>query len=213
MAEPILWIAPGACSLAPHILIREAEIDFKTVVLSAKAGFPEEYRHVNPKARVPIFQLGDETITEVPAIMTAISQLSPNKQLLGKTNLEIVRTYEWFNWISGTLHGQAFGGLRRPSRFSDDPQTYDSIKAKGKKTVEESLTYIEENLKGNHAVGDTFTAVDAYLLVFYRWGNETGYDMRVKYPKFTGLVIEALKRDSVNAAIEDEGIEFWFAKS
>lgn len=206
MAEPILWISPGACSLAPHILIREAEIEFKTVIINAKAGFPEEYRHLNPKERIPIFQLGDEIITEVPAIMTAVSQISPNKHLLGRTNLEIVRTYEWFNWISGTLHGQAFGGMRRPYRFSDDPQAYDSIRAKGRKTVEESFTYIEEKLKGNHAVGDTFTAVDAYLLVMYRWGNETGYDMRVKYPKFTGLIMEALKRDSVKAAIKDEGI-------
>lgn len=212
MAEPILWISPGACSLAPHILIREAGIEFKTVVINAKAGFPEELRHMNPKARIPIFQLGDEIITEVPAIMTAISQLSPHKHLLGKSNIEIIRTYEWFNWISGTLHGQAFGGLRRPSRFSDDPQAYDSIKAKGRKTVEESFAYIEEKLKGNHAVDDSFTAVDAYLLVMYRWGNETGYDMRVTYPKFTGLIMEALKRDSVNAAIKDEGIEFWFSK-
>ncbi len=122
MAEPILWISPGACSLAPHILIREAEIDFKTVVISAKAGFPEELRDVIPKARVPIFQLGDETITEVAAIMSAISQISTKKNLLGKTNLEIVRTYEWFNWISGTLHGQAFGGIRRPHRFSDEQE-------------------------------------------------------------------------------------------
>ncbi len=51
-------------------------------------------------------------------------------------------------------------------------------------TCVDPLPYIEENLKGNHAVGDTSTAVDAYLLVMYRWGNETGYDMRVKYPKF-----------------------------
>jgi glutathione S-transferase len=207
MTKPILWISPGACSLAPHIVIREAEIEFQTVVINAKAGFPQEYRHVNPKGKVPIFQLGDETITEVPAIMTAISQLSPNKHLLGKTNLEIVRTYEWCNWLSGTLHAQAFKSLRRPQQFSDDPQTYAAIKAKGRKTVEESFGYIEENLQGIHAVGDAFTAVDAYLLVMYRWGNETGIDMKVKYPTFASLVMEALKRDSVKAAIKEEGIE------
>ncbi|PMD64824.1 uncharacterized protein K444DRAFT_608502 [Hyaloscypha bicolor E] len=208
MTKPILWISPGACSLAPHILIREAEIDFETVVINAKAGFPQEYRHMNPKARVPIFQLGDETITEVPAIMTAISQMSPNKHLLGKTNLEIVRTYEWCNWLSGTVHAQAFGGVRRSHRFSDDPQTYNAIKAKGRKTIEESLEFIEEKLKGSHAVGDTFTAVDAFLLVIYRWGNDTGIDMKGKYPKYANLVVEGLKRDSVKAAIEVEGIKF-----
>jgi glutathione S-transferase len=196
MTKPILWISPGACSLAPHILIREAEIDFETV------------RYINPKARVPILQLGDEIITEVPAIMTAISQLSPDKHLLGKTNLEIVRTYEWCNWLSGTVHAQGFGAVRRPHRFSDDPQVYDVIKAKGRKTVEESLAFIEEKLKGTHAVGDAFTAVDAFLLVIYRWGSNTGIEMAVKYPKYTSLVMECLKRDSVKAAIEAEAIKF-----
>jgi glutathione S-transferase len=208
MTTPKLWISPGACSLAPHIVLREAGIDFETVVINVKAGFPQEYRHVNPKARVPILQLGGETITEVPAILTAISQLCPDKHLLGTTNLEIVRTYEWSNWISGTVHGNGFGGLRRPHRFSDDPETYDSIKAKGRKTIEESFEFIEERLKGMHAVGDTLTAVDAYLLVIYRRGNETRINMRVKYPKYTSLVMEALKRESVEAAIKEEGIKF-----
>jgi glutathione S-transferase len=207
MAKPILWISPGACSLAPHILIREAGIDFETV--NAKPGFPQEYRHINPKGRVPIFQLGDEIITEVPAIMTAISQLAPGKHLLGKTNLEIVRTYEWCNWISGTVHAQAFGGVRRPGRFSDDPETYDAIRAKGRKTVEESFAFIEEKLTGTHGVGDAFTAVDAYFLVLYRWGNQIGIDMQVKYPKFTSLVKEGLERESVKSAFKEEGIEFW----
>jgi len=206
MAKPILWISPGACSLAPHIVIREAGIDFETVKINVKPGFPQEYRHVNPKARVPILQLGDETITEVPAIITAISQFCPEKYLLGKTNLEIVRTYEWLNWLSGNLHGQAFGGLRRPHRFSDDPEAYDALRAKGRKTVEECFEFIEDKLKGTHAVGDAFTAVDAFLLVNYRWGNEAGIDMQVKYPKYTNLVREALQRDSVQAAIKEEGI-------
>ncbi|KAE9374817.1 hypothetical protein N431DRAFT_438220 [Stipitochalara longipes BDJ] len=209
MTKPILWISPGACSLAPHIVIREAGIDFETVMINVKAGFPEEYRHINPKAKVPIFQLGDETITEVPAILTAISQLAPNKHLLGKTNLEIVRTYEWCNWISGTLHGQAFKSMRRPHQFSDDPQTLDAIKAKGRKAVEDGLGYIEKKLQGIHAVGDDFTVVDAYLLVIYRWGNQAGIDMRVKYPNFTSLAEAGLERDSVKAALLKEGINLW----
>jgi len=209
MAKPILWIAPGACSGAPHILIREAGIDFDTVLINVKPGFPEEHRHINPKGRVPILKLGDEIITEVPAIMTAISQLAPDRHLLGKTNLEIVRTYEWLNWLSGTLHAQAFGMVRRTYRFSDDPETYDSIRVKGRKTVEEGLQYIEEKLQGDHAVGDSFTAVDGFLLVVYRWGNQLEFDMREKYPKFTRLAEKNLERDSVKAAFREEDITLW----
>lgn len=202
-----LWISPGSCSLAPHILIREADADFELVKIDVRSGFPEQYRHLNPKGRVPILQLGEDFITEAPSIMTAISQLAPTKHLLGTTNLEIVRTYEWFNWLSGTLHGQGFGGLLRSGRFSADEQAYDSIKAKSRETIEECYDQIEPRLDGLHAVGHAFTAVDAFLFVFYRWGfYRMGFDMRAKYPNFTRLVSELIKRDSVKAAVKEEGI-------
>ncbi|KAF2469511.1 thioredoxin-like protein, partial [Lindgomyces ingoldianus] len=92
-----LWISPGACSLGPHILFPEAGLDFETVRINAQKGFPAEYAHINPKKRVPILQLGDDIITEAPAIMTWIAQQVPEKHLLGKTSLDIVRMYEWFN--------------------------------------------------------------------------------------------------------------------
>jgi len=209
MATPKLWISPGACSLVPHIIIREAGIDFELVVINVKAGFPNQHRNVNPKGRVPILQLGEETITEVPAILTAISQFCPEKHLLGKTNLDIVRTYEWLNWLSGSLHAQAFGGIRRPHRWSDDEGTYDSIRAKGKKNLVEWLDLIEGKLKGTHAVGDDFTVVDAFLIVIYRWSNQAGIDMREKYPKITALVLEAARRESVAAALKKEGVDIW----
>jgi glutathione S-transferase len=81
LTKPVLWISPGAYSLAPHIVIRKAGIDFETVVINVKAGFPQDYCHINPKAGVPIFQHGDETITEVPAILTTVPQFSPEKHL------------------------------------------------------------------------------------------------------------------------------------
>lgn len=62
-------------------------------------------------------------------------------------------------------------------------------------------------MQGVHAVGDSFTVVDPYLLVFYRWGDAHGFNMRENYPKYTNLVMELVKRESVRAAVEYEGIE------
>jgi glutathione S-transferase len=207
MALIKLWYVPGGCSLAPHILLNEAGIQFESVRLDIFAGYPEEFRQINPKMRVPVLSIDGEIITEVPAIMTAISQLVPEKQLLGKTNLEIVRSYEWMNWVSGVLHGQAFGGVLRSTRYSDDPTTYASIKAKGLLTVQECYATINEKLSGEHAIGSSFTAVDAYLYTCYRWGASLGLDMEVKYPKYAGLIADTIKRQSVQATLEEEGID------
>jgi glutathione S-transferase len=207
MAAIKLWYSSGACSLAPHILLNEAGIEFESVKLDVHAGYPKEFRHINPKMKVPVLLIDGQTITENPAIMTAISQLVPDKHLLGKTNLEIVRAYEWMNWISGVVHGQAFGGLFRPHRYSDDPTTYPSIKARALLTVQECFATIDQDLSSEHAVGSDFTAVDAYLYVFHRWGTSLGIDMNGKYPKYTGLVVNLAKRESVQAALKAEGIE------
>ena len=207
MAKVRLWYSPGACSLASHILLYEAGVPFQADRLDVRAGYPEEFRRLNPKMRVPILSLGDQTITETPAIMTAISQLAPDKQLMGRTNMDVVRVYEWLNWLSGTLHGQGFGGLFRAHRFSDDQNTHASIKAKSTKTVTECFVRIEDDLMSNHAVGNDFTAVDAFLYVFYRWGASIGMKMAETYPNYTSLVSDLARRRAFREALKAEAVK------
>ena len=128
---------------------------------------------------------------------------------MGNSDLETVRVYEWMNWISGTLHGQAFGGLLRPQRFSDDERAFEGIKEKGRKSVEECFEKVEGDLQlgGGFAVGGSFSAVDAYLYVFWRWGVGMGIRMGERFPRFGRLVGEVVKRGAVGRALEAEGVE------
>jgi glutathione S-transferase len=114
MPQTKLYFAPGTCSLAPHILLREAGVEFEAIANSVTlktVTFAEGFELLNPKMRVPVLVLDGVVITELPAIVTAIAQLVPNMRLMGKGQLETVRVYEWMNWLSGTLHGQAFGAF------------------------------------------------------------------------------------------------------
>ncbi|KEF56655.1 uncharacterized protein A1O9_06844 [Exophiala aquamarina CBS 119918] len=176
------------------------------------ASLPESFRKINPKMRVPVISIDTNVITETPAIFTAISQLAPEHNFLGSSNIEVVRAYEWLNWLSGTLHGQAFGGLVRPHRYADDPALYDAIKAKGWKNVEDCFEKIESDLSGVHAVGDSFTAVDILLYVFWCWGNFSGAEMAHRYPKYTKLVVEVAKKSSVQDVLEAEGVPSFLPK-
>lgn len=203
-----LWYSPGACSLAPHILLNEIGLDFEPVRVPIREGAleTEEFGRLNPKRRVPVLALDREVITELPAIATALSLLKPECHLMGKSLLDQARAYEWMNWLSGTVHAQGFGCLWRPQRFSDDQGAHESIVAKGRKTVADYLATIDAKLIAPHAVGEGFTAVDAFLLVFYRWGNIIGIDMRTAYPNYArfaeGLGLSA----SVMKTLQAEGI-------
>lgn len=203
-----LWFSPGACSLAPHILLREIGARFEPILTSVREGanLTEGFTRINPKQRVPVLGLDGEVITELPAIATAISHLAPERHLMGGTPLDSARVYEWMNWLSGTLHGQAYGGFWRPHRFTDDPELHDSIIAKGRRTVGECYDVIEAKAPEAYAVGGAFTAVDPFLLVFYRWGNLIGFDMAQAYPRYARYIRSLATRPSVAEALEAEGI-------
>ncbi|KAF2849816.1 glutathione S-transferase [Plenodomus tracheiphilus IPT5] len=201
-----LFMAPSSCTTAAHILLLESGISFKTEIIDVFKGFPAEYLHLSPKGKVPILHADGETITEMPAIVTAIAQLAPDKHFLGGTNNDIVRSYEWFNFLSGEMHAQGYYALFRPQDFIDDKAAHDAIRQKSREKIARCYGIVEEKLKGVYAVGDAFSAADAYLLPFYRWGNANGFAMRQKYPKYTALMENLANRESVQSACEKEGI-------
>lgn len=42
-----LYLSPGACSLAPHILLHEVGVPFSTTVVSVKSGLSAEFKRVS----------------------------------------------------------------------------------------------------------------------------------------------------------------------
>ncbi len=203
MADIRFWYASGACSLAPHILLHEIGLPFDPVETSIAKGanLTEDFMRINPKGRVPVLSLDGEIITEVPAIASAIAALAPDRHLMGRTEIDRARVLEWMNWLSGTLHTQGFGALWRPQRFTDDPGAFAAIEAKARRSIGGCFEVIDGRLAGDFSAGDAFSAADPYLLVFYRWGNGIGIDMRTRYPRFTTFAQRLVQRPSVMATL------------
>jgi len=211
MSTVKFYYAPGACSLAPHILLRETDVPFEAIankVDSSGTEFIKGFSTINAKMRVPVITIDQDTITESPAVATAIAGLAPEMHIMGRTPLDTLRAYEWMNWLSGTLHSQGFGALFRPERYSDDPAAFDGIQAKGRQHVENCFVEIERKLNGVYAVGSTFTAVDPYLFVFYRWGNDVGFAMKKMFPRYAALVSNLVQRPAVRTTLGVENIQF-----
>jgi glutathione S-transferase len=97
-----------------------------------------------------------------------------------------------------------------PGRFVDvaDGSLDSHVRAAGIKTARDCFKYIDAKLEGKKwAVGDDFSAVDAYLLVFYRWGvTPAGIAMEQDYPNYARLVAAVKERESVKEAFKAEGI-------
>lgn len=210
-----LFYSPGACSMAPHIVLEEMGMPFEPVrvVIAEGGNRTPEYLAVNPRGRVPAltWREGDreKVLTEAMAIMTWLSMRHPQVSLLPAPRTEsFVRALEWMGWLGSTMHQAGVRTVFRPERFTKDPAGAPAIAEQGRETIRAGYADIEKRLGGRrYALDESFSAVDAYLLVFYRWGNRCGLPMREEFPGYARAMDEVRARHAVRRVIEREGIE------
>ena len=207
-----LYYSPGACSLAPHILLEEVGRPFKLSLVSTSDGSTRSaaFLRVNPKGRVPVLTIGDEVLTEAPAILYYLATKYPAAGLVPESPNGLARSIEWLNWLSGTVHSIAIRQVWRPESFTESQDHHEAIVASGKQKLGEAFAYIESRMSGSiWALGSTYSMVDAFLLVVYRWGNRIGFDMPHQYKAWTGHTRSLLDRDAVRRALATEDISVW----
>ena len=206
-----LYYAPGSCALAPHILLEEVGDPYQVILVSTDAGQTrsEPFHRLNSKARVPVLTEGDWTLTEASAISLHIATSSPSAMLMPDGVHGLVRAIEWTNWLA-TVHATAVRMIWRPLEFVSAGSTAGDVVAHGHSHLANAFQLIESRLEASEwAVGTRYSYVDAYILVFYRWGNRMHLDMRTTYPQWTRHTERLLTRPAVQRALEAEGISVW----
>ena len=198
-----LYYAPGACSLSPHIVAREAgiAIDLEKVDLGAhKTASGEDFMKVNPKGYVPALRLDDGSVlTEGPAIVQYLADQKPASKLAPAAGtIDRYRLQEWLAFIGTELH-KNFGPLFNPT----NPE---AVKEAAKANIAKRLGYLNEQLaKRQFLLGDTFTAADAYAFTIINWTNFVGIDLKA-YPNVAAYSARIGARPKVQEAMKAEGL-------
>jgi glutathione S-transferase len=215
-----LYYSPGACSMAAHIVLEEIGAPFELELVLSRGEregamtATEQWRAVNPKGRVPALAPvpgsaggARELLTEVPAILLYLGLGHPGAGLLPGDPASLARAIEWMNWLSGTVHGQAYGQIWRAQRFSGDESALDGIRARGRASLADHHSYIERLLSDGRswALPSGYSVVDPYLLVFFHWGQRIGLAMR-DYPAWSASTDRILQRPAVRRVLEREGV-------
>jgi glutathione S-transferase len=209
----LLYYSPGACSMAPHIVLEELGLSYRTELVSVSDGATvrEPYLEINPKGRVPALRIlgGARVLTEIPAILTYLARQRPMSGLLPADDpLFEARCQEWLAWLSGWVHGVGFALLWRPMRFSPVTSQHDTLQATGRQTILEAFAEIERQLADGRewAMPGRYSIIDPFLLVFYRWGNRIGLTMRDGYPAWTSINDRISNRPAVRRVLDSEGL-------
>jgi glutathione S-transferase len=207
-----LHASAGSCSLAAHIVLEEIGAPFSLAMISTDRGDARtaEFRKINPKGRVPVLVKGDFLLTELPAILLHLAQTSPPTGLMPAGDGALIRAVEWFNWLSGTVHAVAVRMIWRTDYFTANAGDAGAIRNKGYEHLAAAHAMIDERMRGKAwVVGESYSVVDPYLLVFYRWGNRMKIDMQAKYPAWTEHARRVAERAAVKRALATEGISIW----
>ena len=203
-----LYFAPGACSLAPLIALEEAGADYEAVRLSLADGEQRrpEFLAINPLGRVPVLIADGKVVTENIAVLTTIAHRFPRAGLLPFDNPTLLaRSFELLGWFSSVVQ-IGFAQVFRPERFAADTSAWPALAQGGNATVRSGFAEIERILKwsdGEALVGDRFTVVDPYALVFWRWAPRLEIDTAA-YPAFAAHAERLLRRPSTRRALARE---------
>ena len=199
-----LYYAPGACSLAPHIALREAgrTFDLERVDLAThRTASGRDYLEINPKGYVPALELGvgSELLTEAQVVLQYIADLAPEATLIPVTGtFARYHAQEWLAFISTELHKQ-FSPLFKPGTPRD-------VAAAQRGKIADRLLYLNDVLgtKG-YLMGEHFTVCDAYLFVMLQWCGKFSIDLAL-WPNIDDYEQKLAMRPAIQAAMIAEGI-------
>ncbi|WP_265555188.1 glutathione transferase GstA [Serratia grimesii] len=196
-----LYFAPDACSLSPHIVLRELDLPFELIRVnnrtkrSADGG---DFYQVNPKGYVAALMLDDgKVITEGAAIVQYLADLRPEAALAPpNATFERVRLQEWLNFITSEIHAGS-----SPLFNSTLPE---KVKTRFCDTLRRRLDFVAQTLDEQaFLLGEAFSVADAYLFTVLRWMDQFSIDLKY-WPSITRYMSLISQRRSVQTALAAE---------
>lgn len=197
-----LYYSPGACSLASHITLHEAGVDFAAEKVDLRAKRTEsgaDFAAITPRGAVPVLDLGNgDVLTEGVAIMQHVMDSAAPGALPAIGTLARARLAEALNYVSTEVHktySPFFRGLEGEA------------KAAQLALLDARLQVVEDRLASREWVaGDQYTPADAYLFTVTNWSAFAGHDLS-KFPRISALRAKVAARPAVQKAMQAEGMK------
>ena len=198
-----LYYAPGACSLSPHIALRETDMTFdldKVDLGEKKTSDGSDFTKINPLGYVPALELDNgNVLTEGAAIVQYLADQAPAAKLMPEAGtMERYRAQEWLTFISSELH-KGFSPLFNPALEGD-------MKNSVVTRLESRFDYVDKQLEGQqYLTGDDFSMVDAYGFTIINWANFKDIDLS-RWPNISAYMGRVAARPKVHEALKAEGL-------
>ena len=198
-----LYYSPGACSMVPHIVLREAGYAFdleKVDIPGKKTEQGDDFWKVNPKGYVPALKLDSgEVLTEVGVIIQYLADQKPESGLAPKLGtMERYHLMEAVNFASSEIHKQ-IGALFNPKMTPEMKEVQLGV-------IERRFNALEKELQGKpYVTGEKYTVADAYLFGVLNWTQFHKIDLG-KWPNIKAFMARVGARPAVLETLKAEGL-------
>jgi glutathione S-transferase len=200
-----LYYAPGACSMASHIVLEESgeKYEGKRVDLAKGEQRTEAYLKIHPLGRVPALMLDSgEPLTENTAILP---YLGKRFGLWPKDAIAEAKALSLIGYFASSVH-PAHAHISRPERYASDKSYFPDIQEQGKKTFHGYLKQIDGMLGGRQWFSDQYSVLDPYGFLFYTWGVRRELPV-AELKNYTAFKDRMLQRPAVRRVVEDEKVK------
>ena len=198
-----LYYSPGACSLAPHIALREAGLPFtleKVDLRAKKTEHGADFAAINPKGYVPALELDDGSLlTEAGVMLQYIADQAPASGLAPAFGtMARYHLMETIHFIATELHKSA-GALFNPAAPEEWRQVVHGLLGR-------RFGFLESRLGDNPYIeGAQFTVADAYLFTVLSWSRPLKIDL-TPWPGLSAYVTRIGSRPKVIETLQAEGL-------
>jgi glutathione S-transferase len=198
-----LYYAPGACSLAVHIALREAGVPFDAIAVDLAKHLTADgtdYFRISPRGYVPLLEFDDGSRhTEVAALLQYVADLDATRALIGEPGssrrLDVVT---WLSFVSSELHKVFSPWLWHKETA---PSTRDAVTEK----LAARFTELDALLAHQHFLAGDYSVADAYAFTIINWSNFVGISL-AKYPQLKAYLARVAARPHVQDALRAEGL-------
>src|SRR5688500_1072962 len=200
-----LFYAPGACSMAPHIVLEEGgeKYDAKRMDLAKGEQKSAEYMKIHPLGRVPALKLDDGSpLVENTAILP---YLGKRFGLWPSDPVKEAKALSTIGFFATSVH-PAHAHIGRPERYTEDKSAHPGIQAMGKETVHEYRKQIAAMYAARECLGDKGSVLGPSAFGFYVWGLRRELPVP-ELKNFTAFKDRMLKRPAVQRVVADEGVK------
>jgi glutathione S-transferase len=178
-----LYFAPGACSFVPHVLLESAGAVYEPTMVKLHKGeqHGETYQAINPRGQVPVLVDGGQTITQIVAIVSYLSDKYPQMQYVPSEPVAKARMLQTLAWMNNTVH-PTFTHIFMPQKFTNNAALHADLKSYNTQLFAKQLAEIDALAAAAQArgqaflAGDTLGPLDCYTLTLLRWGSIAGID-------------------------------------